>query len=280
MERLNYEKFVRDLFALLDMKTTYCNKPGFNTGYINKNGVRQFDCWNLPKALINGYDISVTTIGYKTPSFKITGDVTGKQLLETCTERSQDFSKISKYPYGTYLYMSTDPHAGIYIGEFERKDGHIYNVIECTGAWDRKVLASWVDPDGTRRHYKGCKAKNGAWTDFGLLTKYIDYTDEENVPESIYAPTEDDIPDTIYRPVIPNYFLRRGNRGSEVTKLQVCLNYLHYPDDENMSLDVDGDWGPKTHQAFLKFQRGNRLVVDGIYGPKSQSALRQAIYNV
>lgn len=269
--------FVEDLFNLLNMKTVYCNKPGFNLGYINKNGVKQFDCWNLHKALINGYNIDINVVGYTTPSLKVTGDVTGEQLLSTCTQRSKNFSEIKYYPAGTYLYMKN--HAGTYVGEFER-DGHTYNVIECTASWEKKVLASWVDPDGTRRHYKGCKAKNGAWEEFGLLSKYLEYPNDDEVPESVYAPTEEDVPQTIYKPVIPNYFLRKGNRGSEVTKLQVCLNYLKYTDDDNMSLDVDGDWGPKTHQAFLKFQRSNRLVVDGIYGPKSQSALRQAIYNV
>lgn len=258
------KKFVADLFSLLNMKTTYCNKPGFNLGYINKNGVRQFDCWNMIKALLNGYDINVSKVGYTTPNLKITGDVTGIQLLTTCQLRSKDFSKISTYPAGTYLYMNN--HAGIYVGEFER-NGYIYNVIECTASWDKCVLASWVDTDGTRRHYKGCRAKNGAWTDMGILTKYIDY---ENASEEAPEPV-------VYKPVIPNYYLRRGNIGSEVSKLQIALNYLKYTDNEGKALDVDGEWGTKTHQAFLKFQRAKGLVVDGIYGPKSKDKLNLSI---
>lgn len=70
---------------------------------------------------------------------------------------------------------------------------------------------------------------------------------------------------------IPAYYLRRGSKGMEVKKLQECLNALGY------KLVTDGQFGPKTREALLNFQRNNGLVCDGIYGPKSQKKLREVI---
>jgi cell wall-associated NlpC family hydrolase len=40
-----------------------------------------------------------------------------------------------------------------------------------------------------------------------------------------------------------------------------------------MTIDVDGIFGPKTHQATLRFQRKAGLEVDGIIGPKTWQQL-------
>ena len=65
-------------------------------------------------------------------------------------------------------------HAGSFIGE-KVIDGKVYNVIESTGSWERKVLYSYVDETGARRHYKGA-AKNGQWTKHGKMTAWLDYS--------------------------------------------------------------------------------------------------------
>lgn len=262
---IKVSKFVGDLKTLLTMKTQYNNRYPNNIGKVQPDGTVTFDCWNLIKSLLNGWDINrATEVGYVTPNLNTTGDLNGRQLLNRCTKVSQDFTQISSYPAGTYLFMA-ETHSGTYVGEFEI-DGYKYNVIECTGSWERKVLASWVDPDGSRRHYQGGR-KNGAWTHFGLLTAWVDYSDNATP-----MPTPDAMP-------IPAYFLRRGNRGSQVEHLQNCLNYLGYKDYDGKELEVDGDWGGRTHASFLSFQRANRLNPDGVYGPLSYSALRQAVNN-
>ena len=175
---IKQSKFVNDLFALLEMSTDYNNKYPNNIGLVHENGVRTFDCWNTIKCLLNGYDIYNNTVGYKCPTLSITGDLDGRGLLNKCTKVSSDFSILSTYPSATYLYLETkkDRHSGIYVGEFI-KDGKCYNVIECTASWEHKVLCSWVDADGTRRHYKGGSA-NCKWNYFGLLTKWIEYETE------------------------------------------------------------------------------------------------------
>ena len=104
----------------------------------------------------------------------VTGDVNGYTLLMNCSPRSTNFTKISAP--GTYLYMSKPAHAGVYLGEFTY-NGKVYNVVECTTAWGGGVIYSWVDPDGTRRQYKGSRSKSYKWTDWGLL-KWVEYNNE------------------------------------------------------------------------------------------------------
>lgn len=62
--------------------------------------------------------------------------------------------------------------------------------------------------------------------------------------------------------------LRRGSRGSEVTKLQQALNALGYDCGE-----ADGIFGVKTEMAVRAFQQENGLAVDGIAGRFTQRAL-------
>ena len=64
--------------------------------------------------------------------------------MKMCTDVSANFKKL-KNGEPRYLYMKG--HAGSFIGETVI-DGKVYNVIECTGSWERKVLYSYVDEDG------------------------------------------------------------------------------------------------------------------------------------
>lgn len=256
-------KFVQDLIKLTNRKTAYSNKYPNNIGLVHSDMTRTFDCWNLIKSLLNGYNIEICDVGYKCPTLSITGDVDGLGLLRKCTETSKDFKKLKEYPAGTYLFIANN-HAGIYIGNYEI-DGKTYNVVECTASWEKCVLLSYVDEDGTRRHYKGSRA-NGKWTDFGLLTPYVEY-EEYDISDPCENPSVD-------VPEAPLYNLYYGSKGSEVSKLQRCLNFLRYEDYNGESLVVDGEFGLKTKSALIKFQRENRLVTDGKYGPLSRAALK------
>ena len=65
------------------------------------------------------------------------------------------------------------------------------------------------------------------------------------------------------------YFnLRRGSKGTEVTRLQTALNAQGYDCGE-----ADGIFGVKTEAAVRNFQRDNSLTVDGIAGRDTQAAL-------
>jgi uncharacterized protein (TIGR02594 family) len=64
--------------------------------------------------------------------------------------------------------------------------------------------------------------------------------------------------------------LKFGDKGKEVYKLQSLLS------NKNKSfsgLDVDGEFGEKTKDAVISFQKNNDLTPDGIVGPKTAELL-------
>lgn len=267
---IKVEKFYSDLLDLATKyPTAYNNHYPNNIGKVQPDLTITFDCWNLIKSLLNGWDINrATEVGYMTPNLNTTGDLNGRQLLQHCTQCSQDFTKIKDYPIGTYLFMA-ETHSGTYIGDIE-VDGKVYNVIECTGAWERKVLFSYVDEHGRRLRYKGSTQQCYSWTDFGLLTEWVDYGNAVVKPQI-------DVPEVKLPDNVPAYYLRYGNRGENVRKLQRGLNQLAYLGKDMERLDVDGDWGPNTDFAFRDFQHRNGLEVDGVYGPLSQAAFDRVL---
>ena len=67
--------------------------------------------------------------------------------------------------------------------------------------------------------------------------------------------------------------LRRGARGNAVAKMQRDL-VRHYKDLDEDSF-VDGNFGPVTEQQVKRFQRQQRLKVDGVVGRNTWTALLQ-----
>ena len=55
-----------------------------------------------------------------------------------------------------------------------------------------------------------------------------------------------------------NMLLKKGSKGDDVKELQKLLN-----------ITVDGDFGPATELAVMRFQAQNGLKTDGIVGPKT-----------
>lgn len=70
----------------------------------------------------------------------------------------------------------------------------------------------------------------------------------------------------------PSRTLKFGDRGSEVEKLQRCLNKTI-----KTFLNVDGSFGPATEKAVKKFQKKYKLEVDGICGPKTRAKIKDLI---
>jgi N-acetylmuramoyl-L-alanine amidase len=73
-------------------------------------------------------------------------------------------------------------------------------------------------------------------------------------------------------PDLPTGSLSEGSRGREVQQLQAVLIQLKY-----LGGAADGDFGPKTKDALLRFQRDWRLEADGKYGPNTRAALLKAL---
>lgn len=226
-----------------DCKTVYKNKFPYNCGYYDgKSGKYSFDCWNLVKSVINGWqDCKVD--GYYVKGFKYTGDINGQQILNRCTVKSKDFSKISVA--GTYLYMPG--HAGSYIGE-TIINGKYYNVIECTGAWTKNVLYSWVDADGTRRNFKG-GSKASRWTDWGLMC-WIDYSGATPTPAPTPTPTPSDDESKV---ILGKYFYT-----SPIDKAKVDMGWAFNPTYyRNHQKDVarDSYFGQNDKTLFEHFKK-------------------------
>ena len=76
----------------------------------------------------------------------------------------------------------------------------------------------------------------------------------------------------IKKPDVAKPVLRQGSKGTQVNLLQQDLNFVI-----NAKLMLDGQFGPLTRQALVKFQRANNLVPDGIYGPLSYAAMRRCL---
>lgn len=195
------QKLVSDLKTLESRPTFYKNKWPDNLLYVHDDGRTSADCVNLYKALFNGYNINVTKAGYYQHDLSNTGDCDEWGLLSQCSDISQDFAKL-KNGEPRILYMKG--HIGGFVGEFE-KYGHIYNVVECTAAWSKGILFSYVDSKGNRYKSKGGQ-KNKAWTHHGRPDKWVDYSqpfdtfDGDMQPITPEKPKEEPTPTKPVRP--------------------------------------------------------------------------------
>jgi putative chitinase len=64
--------------------------------------------------------------------------------------------------------------------------------------------------------------------------------------------------------------LQRGSKGDAVVKLQSDLR------DLNFAVAIDGDFGPGTEVAVMRFQSEHNLSADGLVGPQTWAALDAA----
>lgn len=66
----------------------------------------------------------------------------------------------------------------------------------------------------------------------------------------------------------PEPLLRTGVQGEEVTQLQQRLQELNY-----YSGEIDGQFGPGTKEAVIRFQQVHSLEADGVVGPATKELL-------
>lgn len=128
------------------------------------------DCWNWIKAYVwsNGTAFQNRTIGkyYYAPTREL-GDWDGYTMLEHCTNRSNDMSKIQP---GEYLYMTYngERHAGVYYGYVDGRR----KVFEYTPIWENGGFFTDIGPNG-ERSYQGQYVGN--WSEHGMMTEWFDY---------------------------------------------------------------------------------------------------------
>jgi LysM repeat protein len=240
--------FLKMLVTAHNVPNRYSNKYPRNLGYFDGSKY-SFDCWNLIKVVLSGWKPTGIKGDYIKPSQLITGDVDGKTLLSRCTKRSKDFSKIS-IP-GTYLYLASDPHSGIYVGDTVI-NGKTYNVIECTNnSWGNGVLYTYVDSDGTRRQYKGSKSTKLKWSEYGLLTPYVEY-DVQPIKEEP-------------KPVQDVYYVKKGDTLSGIAKkngmsLAKLVSYNPQIKDINkINIGQKIYLGSNTSEEYYTVKKGDTL---------------------
>lgn len=68
--------------------------------------------------------------------------------------------------------------------------------------------------------------------------------------------------------------IRKGLKSQLVTRLQILLNQNLKP---SPNLKSDGDFGNKTHEVVIQFQKLKNLKPDGVVGDKTWNALGQNI---
>ena len=98
---------------------------------------------------------------------------------------------------------------------------------------------------------------NGLIVEANHTAKYFLHVDTDNYTSSgkkVWG---------IYRACVASS-IRKGDKGTEVVKLQSFLNWAGY----NCG-NVDGDFGDKTFNAVKLYQEANGLDNDGIFGTKS-----------
>lgn len=199
---------------------------------------RLFDCVGLIKAVFWNFPNTV----YASNGLK---DQNDQKMWESCKDRSEDFSNIQ---IGELVWMQG--HVGLYIGNGK--------AIECTGAWENKVLISAVSNIG---FIQGLHHRR--WTGHGKL------------PFLTYDKAEDSNSNEKPKVDYSNYpVLKKGSTGEYVKILQQLLVSKGYNPK-----GIDGIFGPGCKAAVIKFQKentdidGKKLVVDGCVGPKTWGSL-------
>lgn len=109
--------------------------------------------------------------------------------------------------------------------------------------------------DKLRRHYDWSK-KN--------CPRILNYNNWEG-----WTKFKDDV-----RKELGDMALRKGDKGSEVKKLQQDLISLGYSFG---SYGADGSYGSATETTVKQFQKDNKLAVDGVSGPATQSKIQELI---
>lgn len=155
--------------------TKYKNSFPYNCGYYDYDNKFSFDCLNMPKAIIWGWQPN-RSYGYYcyAPGRYGLDDLTEAGLMQRCREKSYDFSSVIP---GELMIVPDKGHVGIFVGEFQDRNGNLCNTVECTTSWgERRAIGSWVEADGTRRAYKGGPqdASGTRWDRHGKLP-WINY---------------------------------------------------------------------------------------------------------
>ena len=257
-------QFVKKLKHIAtDLNTFYKNVFPYNLGYYHEDGRWSWDCWNLVKSLIWGWEEN-ETVGYYAKQDPTTGlgDWDGETILAHCTDVSVNFNKLTA---GEYLVNAGITHAGVYVGDHTIK-GKTYNVIEATPAFGGGVVWSYCDNKGNRFAYKDSQIRNNAWTQHGKLPwiKYKEVKEDTELKSTITAwqilAQEDGFavyPDGVWGKASIKAASTPQSKASYTKHLTTMIQGV-------VDAVPDGVYGRNTELAVKEFQKKNSLTADGV----------------
>ena len=165
------DQWVADLITIAKSPSEYRNYYPYNVLYWD--GKKWYcDCVNLMKALFNGRSIKNPAKNSHATTLSNTGDVGTEGFIKLCEDVSSDFTKLKP---GEPRILHLGGHIGAYLGKEIKVAKGIVNAVECTGAWEHGALFSFVDPNGTRRYFKGSSNVRGRWERHGKPSKWVKY---------------------------------------------------------------------------------------------------------
>ena len=260
---MKLEEFLSKLNLALNSKTTY-KKGGWGS---HNTDTWYFDCVCMIKGILWGWnaDFSKKRGGAVYASNGVP-DIGTEQIINKCKNISTNFNNIQP---GELVWMSG--HVGIYVGNGE--------VIEATGAWERKVLKSKIASDGTRSKNGNVKLK---WKKHGFLP-YVDYGNA-SVPTP--APTESayktfvkgvqsvcgaKVDGIAGKETLSKTVTLSTSKNSKHKVVKVLQTYLISLGYSCGKCGADGEYGKDTKAAVKLFQKANGCVADGVIDAKNKT---------
>lgn len=247
MSVMNNKEFVEKLEHIASLPTTYYSVSGGNWAKWNGKSWN-FDCVILIKAVLWGWNENKNHQhgGAIYGSNGVYDDGT-EQIINRCSNISSDFNNIE---VGELLWMNG--HVGIYIGNRE--------VIECTAAWEGKVLCSKIGLNGER-------TRNGKqvyfWKKHGKLP-YLDYIVE------IIKSTEE-LAKEVIEGKYGNGEERKNKLGSRYSEVQALVNEMLAPKVKYLS--------NKSYNGVSIVDALNQIGVDSSFNYRSKLANFNGISN-
>lgn len=165
-----------------------------------------------------------------------TGKVYGSAQLYSQAYARLPISQWKKFAVGTVLWK--EGHVGVYLG-----DG---KVAEARGINYGTIISNISDVK---------------WV-YGLTFSWMSY-DIVEVVDSTVITYKTSNPFTE-----PTTTVKKGDNGTSVKWLQYELV------EAGFSISIDGDFGSKTYDALISFQKSSKLTVDGKCGPVTRAALK------
>lgn len=196
---------------------------------------------------------------------------------------------------GYYLTKAAAASFNAMSAEAKKRWGKTISVVSAYRTYDKQVYlwnnvahahdTNWVARPGTSNHGLGIavdlSTQWGRWAVDQIGRKYgwskacsdapVEWWHIKYNPACTHATWHSNSP--------PRSVLHIGMRGNDVKEVQTYLlrgNYLKKGDpSRRIPPAIDGNFGKTTEAAVKRFQKGNRLKVDGIVGPATLLALRR-----